>query len=87
MRYKQAIQIGRNINGIFYLPCVYQICKNSETNTIDIWVYLHCLSEEAKKSGRKYSFIAHIGDWLCEDYEGKWHLLTDKEYRDGHSDK
>ena len=85
MRYKQAIQVGRNITDIMALPCVI-FCHKVNLNPMKVVYYLFG-DTIASHLPWGYAVIAHEGDWLCEDYEGKWHLVTDKEYRDGYSDK
>lgn len=79
MNVKRAIQVGRNLSDIFNLPCVYQIVKSEDTGGIEVWIYLRYLRHEEEKR-REYSFIAHIGDWLCEDDDGLWRVLSDDEY-------
>jgi len=63
--YKRAIQIGRNMQDIFRLPCVVGIHKMND--------------EPLYLLNRGYDRVARVGDWLCEDYEGMWHLVHDKQ--------
>lgn len=58
-KYKQEITIGRNIDGIFNLPCVAHCSKSSLGGH---WFYVMCQN----------GVVAEIGDKLCEDYNGKW---------------
>jgi len=81
MRYKQAIQIGDNVTDIMKLPCVMECHKRDifrGGHRIEFYYVLD--SRRMKAPGWQFG---HEGDWLCEDYDGRWHLLTDKEYKDG----
>ena len=67
---KQTIEVTANATYMMKLPCVYSCHKeNGEL------VYL--LYDRDKRQCTK----AHIGDWLGEDDEGKWHIL-DKSARE-----
>lgn len=61
-RFRQSIQIGRNVTDIINLPCVDAVRKSItgvlvyQVNTI---------------SSVRY---AREGDLLCEDYDGDWHV-------------
>ena len=72
MNFKQAIQIGSNITDIFRLPCVWAVRK-------DVFgAVFYDLYGFVMHDGN--SAIAREGNWLCEDDEGKWHLLSNEEY-------
>ena len=75
MRYKQAIQIGDNVTDIMRLPCVYS-CRKEADGGLCYLFYDWDEYVEARQS-----------DWLCEDYDGRWYLLNDKEYKDGLEDR
>ena len=74
MRIKQAIQIGNHIDDIFKLPCVFSVWKSSKG--------IEYLFGDTKAERHKLGefIVASKGDWLCEDYECHWHLLSDDEY-------
>ena len=70
--FKQAIRIGRNIEGIFNLPCVWTIRK--DVFGVAFFELYGFLMQDGK------SRIAREGDWLCEDYKGRWTLFTNEDY-------
>ncbi len=70
--YKQCIQIGYNVTNILKLPCVYSCHKEGKDDHLVFLMY------DWDEQGQYVK--AQIGDWLCEDYNGKWHKLTNKEY-------
>lgn len=66
MRLRQSIHIeGKCIEDIFNLPCIVSIHKKNNS-------YCYHLT-----NGQ----IAHLGDWLCEDYGGNWSVLSDEQYK------
>lgn len=72
MKFKQAIHIGRNIEGIFRLPCIAAIRKDIFGAAFyDLYGFI--------MHDRKNA-VAREGDWLCEDSAGKWYLLTNEMY-------
>lgn len=89
MRYKQAIQIGSNVTDIMRLPCVISCCKQfADEDFNELLVYTVYIDSEDYGEEEHDGYIdAHFGDWLCEDYDGQWHLLSDKEYKDGLEDR
>lgn len=63
--FKQCIHIeGKCIEDIFFLPCVESVNKIAGT---------YCFYLE---NGQ----CADVGDWLCEDYEGNWHVFAEKHF-------
>ena len=73
MEFKQAIRIGHGIEGIFKLPCIAAIRKDIfGAPFFDTYGFL--MYDRKGVSARE-------GDWLCEDYYGDWHLLTNEEYK------
>ena len=87
MRYKQAIQIGDNVTDIMRLPCVISCTKEFWNNTDIKYMYSLFGDTVCSKYSWGDSVIAYSGDWLCEDYDGRWHLLSNKEYKDGLEDR
>ena len=62
--FKQCIHIeGKCIDDIFFLPCVVSVDKIKDT---------YCFYLD---NGQ----CADIGDWLCEDYDGNWHVFSEKQ--------
>lgn len=74
--FKQAIQVDNNITDIMRLPCVYGCYKIARLGREPMLAYL--LNPECDVIGQG---PATMGNWLCEDYEGRWHLMTDYSYQ------
>lgn len=72
MNFKQAIRIGRSIDGIFRLPCVASVRKDL-FGTSFFELYGHCMLD-------RKNAIAREGDWLCEDKGRKWVVLNNEQY-------
>ena len=67
IRFRQAIHIeGKCIEDIFCLSCIRLIHKRKDS-------YFYQLL-----NGK----IANIGDYLCEDTNGRWFVLNPKQYKD-----
>ena len=74
MRFKQTIQISKTIEGIFKLPCIAAVRKDIfGAPFFDTYGFL--MYDGNNGSARE-------GDWLCEDYDNKWHLLSNEEYKE-----
>lgn len=72
MEFRQAIRIGHSIEGIFKLPCIAAIRKDIFGEAFyELYGFLMHDNNGA---------VAREGDWVCEDYDGKWHLITNEEY-------
>ena len=65
---KQAIHIGRHVTDIMRLPCVSSCYKT-------VSGHLCYLLYDWDAQGQNVK--AHEGQWLCEDYDGKW-TVTDE---------
>ena len=85
MRYKQAIQIGDNVTDIMKLPCVLGAMKKSYNPAVIYYILFGDIITKRVQWGE--AVTAYTGDWLCEDYDGRWHLRNDKEYKDGIEDR
>lgn len=73
MKFKQCIQIGRSVEGIFRLPCVVAIRKDIfGAAFFDTYGFI---MDDGK------SVSAREGDWLCENYNGHWKWFTNEEYK------
>lgn len=56
---------GKNLNDVFFLPCVDAIVKEDSDETFLV-LNTDCMSD-------KFSFV-YIGEWLVEEDCGKWHV-------------
>lgn len=66
MRLRQSIHIeGKCIEDIFNLPCITSIHKENNS-------YCYYLTN---------GHIAHLGDWLYEDYNGNWSVLSNEQHK------
>lgn len=64
--FKQCIHIeGKCLEDIFSLPCVISVNKVQNT-------YCFYLDN---------GLCADIGDWLCQDHDGNWEVLSDEQYK------
>ena len=79
MKIKQAIQIGDNVTGIMRLPCVLGAMKMTYNPAVIYYILFGDVITKCVQWGETVK--AYNGDWLCEDYDGRWHLLSDKEYK------
>ena len=84
MRYKQAIQIGDNVTDIMRLPCVLGAMKKMYNPDVIYYILGDIITKRVQWSE---AVTAYTGDWLCENHDGRWYLLTDKEYKDGLEDR
>ena len=72
MMFKQAIRISKGMRSIFNLPCVAAIRKGIFGEAFfDLYGFIMHNGKNA---------VAKEGDWLCENYNERWHLLTNEEY-------
>lgn len=70
--FRQAIKVGRNITSIFNLPCIFSCHKDDEGNPV-------FLLYDWDDNGNYIE--ARPGDWLCENHEGRWSVLSGREYK------
>lgn len=70
--YKQAIKIGSNVTDMMKLPCVTACHKLNDKCGLEWLEYEISLGDHKEH--------AEEGDWLCEDCEGHWTVLTDDVY-------
>ena len=68
--YKIRIQVCRNATDILNLPCVMG-CHKDENDDLVYILY------DWDECGQYVE--ARKGDWLCEDYDGRWHVLSESE--------
>ena len=71
MKFKQEIKVDANVTQIFSLPCVGIVFKLRDGSP------MYQLNDQSDWPGQ----TAMIGDWLCEDHEGMWHLITEEDKR------
>ena len=69
--FRKTIQVGRNVTDILKLSCVMGCHKDDN----DELVYILFDWDE---SGNYKE--ARVGDWLCEDHKGVWHVLSNEEF-------
>lgn len=79
-KFRFAIQIGDNVTDIFKLRCVSFISKNPPICGPHFHLYPGLMWDY--KEDLSHRHVAHKGDWLCEDENGEWHILNDKEYKE-----
>lgn len=83
MKFKQAIKVDRSSTDILYLPCVTGCYK---------YPFPFCKFPLRGHIPEKGEIIYHFrqggiddwvmkGEWLCEDHNGVWHVLSDEEYK------
>jgi len=66
-----AIQIGNNVTNIMKLPCVFS-CHKMADGELEYLLY------DWDEQGQYVK--AHKSDWIIEDNDGDYHVLTDEEY-------
>lgn len=75
MTIKQAIQIGDNVTDIMRLPCVVACIKKNDRQGFSWLEYrVKCGASGRAKYAEKY-------DWLIEDTDGHWYVMTDSKYK------
>lgn len=80
VRFKQALQINDNVTAIMRLPCVIG-CRKEFWSDSDICLRFELFGDtQSTKFRWGESIYAYHGDWLCESYDGVWHLLSNEEY-------
>lgn len=70
--FKQAIRVTDDATYILRLDCVYSCHKEGKDKHLVYLLY------DWNDYG-EYTKV-HIGDWLCQDNQGKWHKLTNEQY-------
>lgn len=84
MRFKQAIRIGDNSTVILSLPCVagyYKYPISDQSGKFPLRGHIPSKGEiiyHFRQGG--IDDFAMFGDWLCEDCNGVWHILSNEEY-------
>lgn len=74
--FRQRIHIdGRSIDDILRLPCVRSCEKTSVAGIFKFRFYAISMAHPAPYQS------AYTGDWLCQDYDNKWHVLNDSQYK------
>ena len=64
MNYRQVIHIeGKCLEDVFYLDCVLSVMKTDRG-----------IAYNVRCGDRKV--LAFVGDYLCEDENGEWHVCT-----------
>lgn len=82
IKFKQMVQIGDNVTDIIKLKCVNYVSKLLPFEFTHSYIYhlyaglMHDYCEDLS-----HKQIAFKGDWLCEDEEGHWYIISNKEYQ------
>lgn len=71
-KFVQAIQVGGNVTGIMRLPCVTACLKLNNKNGLE-WLEYVINGDDNQR--------VEQGDWICQDQDGRWHGMSDEEYR------
>lgn len=72
-RFRQAIHIGSRVTDtVFRLSCIYSVHKEADGG---ICYLLYDWDEQGQYVELR------PGQWLCEDSDGRWHVLSDEEYK------
>ena len=79
-KFKQAVRIdGKNLDDVFRLRCISSITKSTSSTFVHYHLFPGLLHDYKEDLSHKY--VAHVGDWLCEDESGLWYILSDEEYK------
>ncbi len=79
-KFVRSIQIGSNVTDIMKLRCISYVSKFLTGGDSYIYhLYPGLMWDYREDLTHKY--VATKGDWLCEDEQRLWHILTDKEYK------
>ena len=80
-KFAHAIKIGDNVTDIMKLFCVSYVSKDPVIEPGNYYYHLYPGVMWDYKEDLSHKHIARKGDWLCQDYHGDWHILTDEEYK------
>lgn len=83
-KFKQAVQIGDNVTDIIKLRCISFVDKNPQPpESFGLFYYYHLYPGLMwdYKMDLSHRHVAYKGDWLCEDENNRWHILSDEEYQ------
>ena len=69
--YRKAVQIDNCVTDIINMPCVESVRKSSDGKLL--------YSVNTGTPEETSTEIAQKGDWLCEDYDGNWHVEKNRE--------
>ena len=75
LNYKRCIQIGNDIASIIKLPCVRGCEKDLTSGVLLYKFYSYTMIDPSPY------YEAEKGDWLCEDQNGRWDIMSDKVYK------
>lgn len=84
IKFRKAIQVGRNATDILKLPCVtgcYKYPIYDSSSKFPLRGHIPSKGEIIYhfRQGGIDDFVM-IGDWLCEDHKGVWHVLSNDEF-------
>ncbi|MBR1526252.1 MAG: hypothetical protein IJ640_06285 [Prevotella sp.] len=81
-KFKLEVLIGRNATEMLNLPCVLGVWKEFLSDTDFRLRYSIFVDSKTVSAMWGECINAYEGYWLCEDYNGEWHVLSDKEYQE-----
>ena len=75
MSFRQCIHIeGKCLEDILRLPCVKSCEKTSVAGIYKFGFFAVCMAHPKPLQS------AYTGDWICEDRDGKWHVLNNDSF-------
>jgi len=77
MKYKQAIRVNGSVDDIMKLPCVRSCTKVYSSTGMYYKFGFYPLS---MVHSHPYNQAVQ-GDWICQNQNGKWDVLSNEEYR------
>lgn len=82
IKFKRVIQIGDNVTDIIKLKCVNYVSKQLPFEFTHSFCYhLYAGLMHDYREDLSHRCVAFKGDWLCEDEEGHWYIISNKEYQ------
>ena len=78
-KFKLCVRIGDDVTSIMKLRCVSFVGKNTFFPEYAYHLYPGLMHDY--KEDLSHRHIARKGEWLCEDYDGHWHILSDEQMR------
>ena len=84
IKFRKAIQVGRNATDILKLPCVTGCYKYPIYDPSRKYPLRGHIPEKGEiiyhfRQGGIDDWVM-VGDLLCEDHNGVWHVLSNEEY-------
>lgn len=77
LRIVQSIKVGKNVSDIMKLDCVRSCRKIVVSDDVLYGYRLYPLS-----MAHPAPYVEAVtGDWLCQQADGKWDILSENEYK------